>query len=90
MKCDICGYEHETAVSLCNDGVIRCKLCRHRAKYGRVLHTAQEYAEHKDDPTSPFDVAPAQPDEGQEGAAALEMTARNNLSDYQAKLVRHG
>jgi hypothetical protein len=83
MICDICGYENKTAVNLSNDGVIRCKLCRQRAKYGRVLHTVQEYAEHKDDPPSPFDVAPAQPDEGAEGTAALEMTAKNNLSEWQ-------
>lgn len=89
MKCDVCGYEHKTAVSLSNDGIIRCNHCRHRAKYGRVLNTVQDYAEYEGEPLSEFDPAPIQPNEGKEGAAAFEMTVKSELSAYQAKQVAH-
>ena len=38
MICDVCEYEHETAVHKCVDGVLRCKHCRQRAVYGKTFY----------------------------------------------------
>lgn len=39
MICDICGYEHPIVVRKDPDGILRCKICRHNAKYGEYIHS---------------------------------------------------
>lgn len=41
--CDVCEYEDRSEAGLvvlkCEDGIFRCKHCRQRAEYGRVLYS---------------------------------------------------
>lgn len=46
LVCDICGYKDTSAlgsvVQLGSDGILRCKVCRHRLMYGRYIHDDTE------------------------------------------------
>jgi len=46
VPCDVCGYEDEGAVGNVvqpgPDGVLRCKVCRHRLMYGRYVYSDSE------------------------------------------------
>jgi len=39
LECDVCGYKckDETIVRVCQDRVVRCKVCRDKAKHGRYI-----------------------------------------------------
>lgn len=43
LTCDICGYEHDTAVYVCLDGVARCKKCRRVLTYGKWVSDDEAY-----------------------------------------------
>lgn len=44
--CDVCGYVDTSALKMVvqkgPDGVMRCKICRHRLMYGRYIHGESE------------------------------------------------
>ena len=40
LECEICGYRAKTdwtVVRICADGIIRCRICRDKIKYGRYV-----------------------------------------------------
>lgn len=51
LNCDICGFIDQSVTgSIClvyADGVIRCKLCRQKAKYGKVMTYDEEFERDK-------------------------------------------
>lgn len=43
--CDVCGYKDCATMSVIHpgpDGILRCKMCRHRLMYGRYVHDETE------------------------------------------------